>query len=76
MSTIRFTAEVLPNGTIRLPQNVQLVPGQAEVTVEQDPMGKQCSDWPVGYFDETAGKLAGEEFERPEQGDLPQRDAW
>ena len=35
MSTVRFTAEVLPDGTIRVPQNVQLVPGPAEVTVEQ-----------------------------------------
>lgn len=36
--------------------------------------GRSC--WPVGYFAETAGKLAGEEFQRPEQGELPQRDAW
>ena len=35
MSTVRFTAEVLPDGTIRLPDNVQLAPGMAEVTVEQ-----------------------------------------
>jgi hypothetical protein len=35
MSTVRFTAEVLPDGTIRVPQNVQLVSGPAEVTVEQ-----------------------------------------
>ena len=76
MSTVRFTAEVLPDGTIRLPNDVQLAPGKAEVTVEQDSTGKQQSRWPVGYFDETAGKLAGEEFQRPEQGELPQRDAW
>ena len=35
MSTVRFTAEVLPDGTIRLPDDVQLAPGKAEVTVEQ-----------------------------------------
>ena len=76
MSTVRFTAEVLPDGTIRLPNDVQLAPGKAEVTVEQDATRQQLSDWPVGYFEETAGKLAGEEFQRPEQGELPQRDAW
>lgn len=34
MSTVRFTAEVLPDGTIRLPEGVHLPPGKAEVTVE------------------------------------------
>lgn len=29
--------------------------------------------WPVHYFEETAGALAGEEFERPPQGELPRR---
>ncbi|HUS40763.1 MAG: hypothetical protein WBF93_18375 [Pirellulales bacterium] len=76
MSTVRFTGEVLPDGTIRLPPHVKLAPGQAEVTVEQDATGKKRSGWPVGYFDETAGKFAGEEFQRPDQGELPQRDSW
>ncbi len=34
------------------------------------------NDWPPGYFDRTAGALAGEEYERPPQGDLPMRDEW
>ena len=34
MSTVRFTAEVLPNGVIRVPDGVHLTPGKAEVTVE------------------------------------------
>ena len=33
-------------------------------------------DWPPGYFERTAGALAGEEFERPPQGELPIRDEW
>ena len=33
-------------------------------------------DWPPGYFGRTAGALAGEEFERPPQGELPTRDEW
>lgn len=32
--------------------------------------------WPEGYFERIAGALAGEEFERPPQGELPQRDSW
>ena len=34
MSTVRFTAEVLPDGTIRPPQEIHLAPGKAEVTVD------------------------------------------
>ena len=34
------------------------------------------ADWPPGYFERTAGVLAGEEFERPPQGELPVRDEW
>jgi hypothetical protein len=32
--------------------------------------------WPPDYFDQTSGALAGEDFERPPQGDLPQRQEW
>jgi hypothetical protein len=32
--------------------------------------------WPPQYFDQTAGTLEGEDFERPPQGELPQRDHW
>ena len=34
MSTVRFTTEVLPDGTIRVPQDIHLAPGKAEVTVD------------------------------------------
>ena len=34
MSTVRFTAEVLPDGTIRPPDGIHLPPGKAEVTVD------------------------------------------
>jgi mRNA-degrading endonuclease toxin of MazEF toxin-antitoxin module len=43
---------------------------------EQVQMGAAASVWPEGYFEQTAGALAGEEFERPPQGDLPVRDDW
>ena len=35
MSTVRFTAEVLSDGTIRVPQEIHLAPGKADVTVAQ-----------------------------------------
>jgi hypothetical protein len=34
MSTVRFTAEVLPDGTIRPPAGIHLAPGKAEITVD------------------------------------------
>jgi len=33
MSTVRFTAEVLADGTLRLPEGLRLAPGKADVTV-------------------------------------------
>jgi hypothetical protein len=32
--------------------------------------------WPDGYFVRTAGALAGEKFERPEQGTAETRGTW
>jgi hypothetical protein len=43
---------------------------------EQGDENGRRSDWPAGYFEETAGKLAGEEFQRPAQGESPERDSW
>lgn len=36
----------------------------------------KAAGWPDGYFEQTAGALAGEPFERPEQGCAEQREAW
>jgi predicted DNA-binding antitoxin AbrB/MazE fold protein len=32
--------------------------------------------WPQGYFDQTAGALTNEHFERPSQGNQSQRESW
>ena len=32
--------------------------------------------WPDGYFEQTAGVLADERFDRPQQGVSPTREAW
>jgi len=35
MSTVRFTTEVLSDGSLQLPPEVKLSPGKAKVTIEQ-----------------------------------------
>lgn len=32
--------------------------------------------WPAGYFEATAGALAGEVFDRPDQGETLKREDW
>ena len=41
---------------------------------EGDDQCNPVTGWSEGYFDETVGILAGETFERPPQGELPDRD--
>ncbi len=72
---------VYDSGVFRPLEPVDLAPGtRAEVIpLTADPQLAELaaeSAWPNGYFDETAGALAGERIERPAQGDLPQRDTW
>ncbi len=70
------------NGVVVLPPDVHLPDGQ-DVTV-QPVCDAQAEEngviprpaWPEAYFEQTAGALAGEEFERPPQGKLPNRDQW
>ena len=38
--------------------------------------GGNYGEWPDGYFERTAGALAGEPFERPSEGSAPDREAW
>ena len=53
MATVRFTGEILPDGTIRLPEGVKLAPGTAEITVEHStdapghdvPQRRSLADW-------------------------------
>jgi predicted DNA-binding antitoxin AbrB/MazE fold protein len=53
-----------PNGT------------RAEVTLVGSQSEGPAKQWPTSYFEQTAGAFQGEVFERPTQGELPQRDAW
>ncbi len=38
--------------------------------------GSSDVSWPAGYFELTAGALAGERLERPEQGGIEHRNPW
>jgi hypothetical protein len=57
-------------------RNLESLVRDALNSVEQENGGGSASNWPIGYFEQTAGVLAGEEFERPPQGELPNRDVW
>jgi hypothetical protein len=58
------------------PPRAQYLESLVREALNRAELGESASGWPAGYFDRTAGALAGEEFERPPQGDLPTRDAW
>jgi len=49
---------------------------EANRCIEQTAQGDSENGWPPGCFEQTAGALAGERFERPSQGDMPIRDDW
>ena len=72
--TMSITA-IVENDTIRLPAGVHLPDGTA-VRLDTGGAGEAASQWPTGYFERTAGVLAGERMERPAQGDSPVRDVW
>ncbi len=54
------------NDTIKLPADVHL-PDGTQVRLEPIDPSQQARSWPAGYFSRTAGMLAGERLERPEQ---------
>jgi hypothetical protein len=49
---------------------------EALLRAEQLSLSATGDNWPPSYFERTAGALAGEEFERPPQGELPKRNEW
>jgi hypothetical protein len=58
MSTIRFTAEILPDGTIRPLQEVQLAPGKAQVTVDTTEVGDKQAKEALDKFLKRADRRA------------------
>lgn len=61
-----------PNQAIHLENMVRDAIQRFEQKCDPEPN----SHWPAGYFENTAGVLAGEKFERAPQGELPERDSW
>ena len=61
---------VFENGVFRPVESVDL-PEKAEVEFEPRLVAKN-EGWPAGYFQQTAGEF----FERPNQGTIPDRDQW
>ena len=68
---------IYDSGVFRPLSPVDLAEG-TRATVIPLPTGstETPAGWPPHYFDQTAGALSGEAFERPPQGELPQRDHW
>ena len=66
---------IVQNDIIRLPVGLHLPDGTA-VRLEIAQAGEPATRWPAGYFERTAGALAGEPMERPAQGDVPAREVW
>ena len=57
-------------------RHLELLVREAMDQVQQEETPDSAPGWPTGYFETTAGALAGEEFERPPQGECPRRDDW
>jgi len=66
---------IVEKDTIKLPPGVHLPDGTA-VRLDVRDEGRSSTQWPAGYFERTAGALAGEVIERPDQGAMPERDVW
>lgn len=72
----RTTATIV-DGKIIADQPIHWPNGSSvEITLVTRADSQAQNAWPAGYFERTAGALAGEPFERPPQGELPVRDSW
>lgn len=66
---------IVENDIIRLPVGIHLPDGTA-VRLDIGDTREPACQWPVGYFERTAGALCGEPMERPLQGESPAREVW
>lgn len=66
MATVRFTGDVLPDGSIRPPKEVHLAPGTADVTVvqredgvaAQQPARSSLADWAEQHAEHWGQRLS------------------
>ncbi len=56
-------------------RSLEILVREAMDQVESDD-NTNGTDWPTGYFEKSAGALAGERFVRPDQGEFPSREDW
>jgi hypothetical protein len=64
---------IVEQDMVKLPAGMH-VPDGTQVRLDILRSGEQ--QWPVGYFERTAGAIADEPMERPTQGEAPAREAW
>lgn len=64
------------NGQVLLADQVDWPEGTKVEVRPVDSQEKKTRDWPAGYFEQTSGAFADQEFERPPQGNLPEREEW
>jgi hypothetical protein len=62
---------VVEKDTIKLPPGIHL-PDGTKVVLDLPDAVRVSTHWPAGYFERTAGALAGEVFERPPQDSTPE----
>jgi hypothetical protein len=73
---------IFRNGRLELTQPVDWPDGTRAQVIPlpqvalSNGVGAPTNTWPPNYFEQTAGALAGEGFERPPQGELPFREEW
>ncbi len=62
--------------SIKLPAGVHLPDGTNVSVVVDEEAEESPGALPPDYFERVAGALAGESFERPDQGDFEKRTGW
>jgi hypothetical protein len=78
-----YIPAIYDSGVFRPLEPVDLVNGTHASVIPLHPPKPTTQDgsadssgWPAGYFEQTSGALAGEDFDRPPQGELPSRSNW
>jgi predicted DNA-binding antitoxin AbrB/MazE fold protein len=67
---------VFDSGVFRPLQPVHLAQGTPADILLHPQTAPASPAWPQDYFEQTAGALIDEQFERPSQGNQSQRESW
>ncbi len=66
----------LKRADAKVARRLERIVREALALADIPPVKTDANGWPEGYFERTAGCLAGEEFERPEQLPFEKREPW